>query len=149
MTDQQGPPGPRGPKGDTGATGQTGDSALLVAAAERLVDRLVKADRRRRIQVYTLGVIAIVLAAVVGWSVDGYFQNQQLANTVRSGAVSQCISGNAHLKVDVDVWEQFIALLLKGNDSVQAHKEGAEFDKYVNAQFTLRNCDALYGIPSK
>lgn len=150
MDEKQGPPGPRGPQGETGAPGQSGDSALLITAAEKLVDRLIKADRRRRFQVYTLGVIAIVLAAVVGFTVYGYNQDQALVTTVRTGAVSQCVSGNAHLKVDVDVWEQFIALLLKGNANAQAHKEGAAFDKYVNAQFALRNCDSLYGItPSK
>src|ERR1700677_2745738 len=149
MTEKQGPPGPRGPQGETGATGRQGDSALLVAAAEKLVDRLIKADRRRRFQVYALGMIAIVIAAVVGWSVDGYFQNQSLTTSVQGAALAQCISGNAHLEVDVDVWEQFIALLLKGPAiSAEAKKDGAEFDKYVNAQFALRNCYALYHVPA-
>jgi hypothetical protein len=142
----QGEQGTTGSQGTPGTPGAAGDS-LLLKAAEKTVDRLLKADRKRRFQVYTLGVIAIVLAAVVGWSIDGYFQNQNLATTVQTGAVAQCISGNAHLEVDVDVWEQFIALLLKGTSvSSEAHKDGLEFDKYVNAQFALRDCYALYHI---
>jgi hypothetical protein len=145
---EQGPPGPRGPKGEEGPQGAPGTAtdSLLLQAAERTVDKLIKADRKRRYQVYTLSVVVIVLAAVVGFSAYGYFQNQNLATSIRDGAVAQCISGNAHLEVDVTTWEQFIALLLKGTASVQAHKEGAAFDKYVNTQYALRDCYALYDI---
>lgn len=144
----QGTPGTQGVQGVKGMQGTPGTAvdSLLLRAAEKTVDKLLAADRKRRFQVYALGVIAIVLAAVVGWSVNGYIQNQSLALQIRDGAVSQCISGNAHLSVDVDVWEQFIALLLKGSASAEAHKEGAEFDKYVNRQFALRNCYATYGV---
>lgn len=122
------------------------EESVLLKAAERTVDKLVKADRKRRFQVYALGVMAVVLAVVSGFTTYGYYQNQQITSTTRTGALTQCISGNAHLSVDVNVWEQFIALLLKGNANAQAHKEGAAFDKFVSQQFALRDCYSLYGV---
>lgn len=142
MTKQQGPQGIPGP---IGPEGPAGDSALL-KIAERTVDKLIAADRWRKVQVRVLGAMVILLAAVLAFTTYGYFQNKELAATLRAGSLSECISSNTHLQTQITVWDGFITLLLEGSTDKTAIAKGKEFEAYIATQFSQRDCYAIYHV---
>ena len=86
--DFRGEKGEKGDRGERGERGPAGESSLAVPA-EVLVERLVKADNRRKWQVRLLGIVCVVSVVAAALSIRGYFSNRDSAvqNTTYTNSV--------------------------------------------------------------
>jgi hypothetical protein len=118
-----------------GKTTGSNDISPLVKAAEVAVKRLT---RPYKVMVALLVVLIVVLGVVV-------YRGQQLTETVKSGAISSCEATNARGAADIQHWDLFLSLLLKGDTNKTSLAEGAEIEASVAKTDAPRDCAAIYG----
>lgn len=125
----------------------------LVKAAERQVDALVaaallkSAEVRRlrflaRVSTASAVILAVMVTVVSILAVTGY----SLARSVQSASVSQCRAGNTLRAGDTQVWDAFIALILRGNHNPGDLAKGRSFERYVAKVDAPRDCQKVYGV---
>lgn len=120
------------------------DESSLLNTAEAIVQRLVKADKRRKWQVRVLAAVCALLMVVSVFTALGYFSNRDAAAGIKSGAVSSCASGNKARATNEYIWVSFINLLLKGNTNAEAQKEGKAFIALVQNNEKPQDCSKIY-----
>jgi hypothetical protein len=136
---EQGISGPQGIQGIQGVQGIQGESRLSIVA-EKQVDRLIKAARWNRTWIHILGMVCVVLAIVIGvgtWNVN---RVNNLVNTTKAGAFSQCVSGNQHLAYEQQVVDEFVYL---------THPPTVDANYFIALaahNFAQRDCYATYNV---
>jgi hypothetical protein len=131
------------------------DITPMMRATEAAVKQLTRPTKRL---LALLVVLCVVMAGVVGFL--GYknvthpdtnalkaqaAQISQVVNTVRAGAISSCEATNARSAADIQHWDLFIGLLLKGQTNPTVLAEGHEVTASVAKSDAPRDCQAIYG----
>ena len=119
--------------------------STLVAAAAREVQRLVAANKLRRIQVRILaGVCAALIlgAAILSYNV---IQERGLSTRVQHGSVAECQASNSTRDANVQTWDFFLGILLKGNKNSADLAAGQRVETFIADHNKQRDCIKLYG----
>lgn len=109
------------------------EKPLTVVAAERTVDKMVKAIRLQRIWIAVLAVICVLMVAygiVIGVVL---VRGKDLVQTVQHGSITSCQSGNRARATNEKIWGQFINVLLKSDKASVTSSAFKNMQKQVAA----------------
>jgi hypothetical protein len=111
----------------------------------RAVEHAVKKQLRwKSFQIWLVYALVFGLAVVTAVTVFNNIQVQQAATQLKNDAIASCTAGNNGRTAELQVWDAFINLLLKGNTNATAQQEGAAFKKYLIGALAQRNCQQAY-----
>jgi hypothetical protein len=116
------------------------DAAVAKTAAAQAKN---EATRWRKLTRW-LGVFVIAALVASGLSIYNWNRAVDATNQLRSQAITSCENGNQVRAADVQIWNEFISILLQGNKNPQAAALGRQFEAYIAQKEMPRNCQQAY-----
>lgn len=106
--------------------------ASYVAAAEKQIDRLVRANRKQRAISVIIGIL-VVLLIWVAWG-----QHQQ--------ALESCRADNSYRVEDNQIWDYFIGVLVAGNNQPNVQAQARIVENHIAQLDTSANCTSTWNF---
>jgi hypothetical protein len=119
---------------------------VLMRAASKEVDRLVKRSRQDRIVQIVLVVFIVVLAGLAWLSLDTISKVNDESNQLRQAALQSCQASNTSKALDEQNWYSFITLAVANSkDRNAASRIVKPFLDRVAREDAPRPCSSLFG----